>query len=103
MDGPLLVDGRARRVDRAVLQPLISVPEGHDPLAHHRYVAAQVASTPIVSSPVSWGVLNPPRSVAADTPNSFRSEHRARTRDRTMFTSRHAHRHGAVGGRGKGV
>ncbi len=46
MDGPFLVDGRPRRVDRAVLQPLISVPEGHDPLAHHRYVAAQVGKHP---------------------------------------------------------
>ena len=46
MDGPFLVDGRQRRVDRAVLQPLISVPEGHDPLAHHRYVAEQVAKHP---------------------------------------------------------
>jgi hypothetical protein len=33
MDGPFLVDGRQRRIDRAVLQPLISVPEGHDPIA----------------------------------------------------------------------
>src|SRR5207244_3245862 len=46
MDGPFLVDGQPRRVDRAVLQPLISVPEGHDPLAHHRYVAEQVGKHP---------------------------------------------------------
>lgn len=46
MDGPFLVDGRPRRVDRALLQPLISVQEGADPLAHHRYVAEQVAAHP---------------------------------------------------------
>lgn len=46
MDGPFLVDGRQRRIDRAVLQPLISVPEGHDPIAHHRYVAEQVGKHP---------------------------------------------------------
>jgi predicted TIM-barrel fold metal-dependent hydrolase len=46
MDGPLIVDGRPRRVDRALLQPLISVPEAGDPIAHHRYVAEQVAAHP---------------------------------------------------------
>jgi predicted TIM-barrel fold metal-dependent hydrolase len=46
MDGPLLVDGKPRRVDRAVLQPLISVKEAADPVAHHRYVAEQVARYP---------------------------------------------------------
>ena len=44
MDGPFHVDGRQRRIDRALLQPLISVPEASDPLAHHRYVAEQVAA-----------------------------------------------------------
>ena len=46
MDGPFLVDGRQRRIDRAVLQPLISVPEGHNTIAHHRYVAEQVGKHP---------------------------------------------------------
>ncbi len=46
MDGPFHVDGQQRRVDRALLQPLISVPEAGDPLAHHRYVAEQVAAHP---------------------------------------------------------
>jgi predicted TIM-barrel fold metal-dependent hydrolase len=46
MDGPLIVDGKPRRVDRALLQPLISVAEAADPMAHHRYVAEQVALHP---------------------------------------------------------
>jgi predicted TIM-barrel fold metal-dependent hydrolase len=46
MDGPFHVDGRPRRVDRALLQPLINVPEAADPMAHHRYVAEVVAAHP---------------------------------------------------------
>jgi predicted TIM-barrel fold metal-dependent hydrolase len=46
MDGPFWVDGQWRRVDRALLQPLIAMSEAADPLAHHRYVAELVAAHP---------------------------------------------------------
>jgi uncharacterized protein len=46
MDGPFSIMGRARRVDRALIQPMISPTRSGDPLDHHRYIHEQIRSHP---------------------------------------------------------
>jgi predicted TIM-barrel fold metal-dependent hydrolase len=46
MDGPFLIMGRPRRVDRALIQPMISPTRSGDPLEHHRYIHEQIRSHP---------------------------------------------------------
>src|SRR4051812_20238813 len=46
MDGPFLVAGRDRVVDRALVQPTISPTRMGHPTDHHRYVAEQVKAHP---------------------------------------------------------
>jgi len=46
MDGPFQIAGRPRRVDRALVQPMISPTRSGDPADHHRYVQEQVKKHP---------------------------------------------------------
>ncbi len=46
MDGPFPIMGRQRRVDRALIQPMISPTRSGDPLDHHRYIHEQVKLHP---------------------------------------------------------
>lgn len=46
MDGPFEISGVARRVDVALVQPMISPTRIGDPDDHHRYVAASVKAHP---------------------------------------------------------
>lgn len=46
MDGPFMIAGRERVVDRALAQPMIAATREGDPMEHHRYVAEQVRAHP---------------------------------------------------------
>jgi len=46
MDGPFSILGRARRVDRALIQPMISPTRAGDPLEHHRYIHGEIRAHP---------------------------------------------------------
>jgi len=46
MDGPFSIMGRPRRVDRALIQPMISPTKSGDPLEHHRYIHEQIRLHP---------------------------------------------------------
>jgi len=46
MEGPFQIMGRPRRVDRALIQPMISPTRAGDPLEHHKYVQEQVKMHP---------------------------------------------------------
>ena len=46
MDGPFSVMGRQRRIDHAVIQPMISPTRSGDPADHHRYIHEQVKLHP---------------------------------------------------------
>jgi uncharacterized protein len=46
MDGPFQVMGQQRKVDRALIQPMISPTRSGDPAEHHAYILAQVKLHP---------------------------------------------------------
>jgi predicted TIM-barrel fold metal-dependent hydrolase len=67
MDGPFPINGQSRRVDRALVQPMISGTRAGHPLEHHRYVAEQVQAHPdrFVGNFVANPLLDTEETIAA--------------------------------------
>jgi len=66
MDGPFPVMGKQRRVDGALIQPMISPTRAGDPLEHHRYIHEEIRRHPdrLVGCFVANPLLDIPRTKA---------------------------------------
>jgi predicted TIM-barrel fold metal-dependent hydrolase len=65
MEGPFPIMGQPRRVDHALIQPMISPTRSGDPLEHHRYIRQQVElhSDRLTGCFVANPLLDAPRTI----------------------------------------